>query len=184
MRYLFICLLFIAASCSSSTKEFDDKLQLVRSNDYMFYKTIDLNSRKWGDSINTPTYSQLPFYAIKTTSEKIYTYKFNEDKTNLVKHYTIFHDYLLCTTISKELEFENFYIREVEVIKRDLKIIYNYQINDNYEFLDYIDFVYVNGKDIRYYNCNKKHYGVEDYKVNIREQDISRYYPSFKVECE
>ncbi len=184
MRHLFICLVYVIASCKSENKEFYDKLELLSTNGYMFCKTIDINKRNCGDVINNPSKANLPFYAVKITNEKIYTYKFDEDKTYSMKDYTIFKDYLLCTTISKELEFENLYLRKIEVIRHGLSIIYTYQISNNFEFLNYIDFIYENGEDIRYCNCNYNNKVNEDYNVNISEQDISRYYPSFKVECE
>jgi hypothetical protein len=184
MRYLFISIIYVIASCNSKTKEFDNRLELLRGNGYMFCKTINLNRRICGDSIKNQSNAKLPFYAIKITNEKIYTYKFDEDKTYSMKDYSIFKDYLLCTTISKELEFENLYLRKIEVIRNTMKIIYTYQISENFEFLNYIDFIYENGKNTRYYNCNYRFKGIEDYKVNIREQDVSSYYPNFKVDCE
>ncbi|MFN5848877.1 MAG: hypothetical protein ACK43K_10325, partial [Chitinophagales bacterium] len=151
---------------------------------YQFYKSIDLYNRKGIGHIEDISDLCSPFYAIKETKDIIFTYEFHEDYTYTPKHYKVFKNYLLSTTISKELEFENLYLRKIELIKSDLYIIYTYEINDNSEFIDYIDFKYKNGQDIRYYNCKEKLLGLKNYEVNINEQNITVYFPNFKTECE
>ena len=156
-----------------------NRLEYLCSRGFEFYEKLDTFSLKGINIIIDTSNIKYPFYAIRFDSTSVEVQYFKSPDQTFYTSYKKIKNYYISTKVYNDLKCQDFSYRDVTIIYPDKIILYDYFIENDFEQLTTISFLYKNGNK-KFYNDTTEmgvYYNICD---TVNENNISILFPTME----